>query len=389
MRREKGITLIALVITIIVLLILAGVSINMIASDDGIVQQAAKSKAQYNVAEEKESIELAYDTCKLDNIGETVDAEDLQTQLSKTYGEKVNVVQRGEKIKITFTDSGNTYIFDGQSVEENDSTKTEIAIGQAVNYDVTYTDANKSTVTFDENNGWRLLSYKANEDNPELYDIEIISTGVPVGIHYHYNIKSNPTIAGGWCATDDQISSYIEEFYSSATATDNNMYAAAGLYYNFEKLVFQNKTITAMKSENIKHYGCYLNVNGVTGQNITGDIFRSTNENIKDKITGIRNITLADITGKNDETTTVTDVDGLFLLGKLKTSEFATKHGLTDYSGYNMYWVASPVSTSAKSLYWMVSGGLTSSTGDPYGLRPIISIEGVNMDLVDDIIYID
>ena len=45
MKNQKGITLIALVITIIVLLILAGVSISMISGDDGIATQAVRAKS--------------------------------------------------------------------------------------------------------------------------------------------------------------------------------------------------------------------------------------------------------------------------------------------------------------------------------------------------------
>ena len=47
MKGNKGITLIALVITIIVLLILAGVSIAMLSGENGILNQASKS-AEYN-----------------------------------------------------------------------------------------------------------------------------------------------------------------------------------------------------------------------------------------------------------------------------------------------------------------------------------------------------
>ena len=43
-RRERGITLIALVITIIVLLILAGVSISMLTGENGILTQAQTAK---------------------------------------------------------------------------------------------------------------------------------------------------------------------------------------------------------------------------------------------------------------------------------------------------------------------------------------------------------
>ena len=43
-KKEEGITLIALTITIIVLLILAGVTIAAISGDNGILQNAAKAK---------------------------------------------------------------------------------------------------------------------------------------------------------------------------------------------------------------------------------------------------------------------------------------------------------------------------------------------------------
>ena len=43
-KNKSGITLIALVITIIILLILAGITINMITSQDGILGKAVKAK---------------------------------------------------------------------------------------------------------------------------------------------------------------------------------------------------------------------------------------------------------------------------------------------------------------------------------------------------------
>ena len=44
LKNERGITLIALVITIIVLLILAGVSIAMLTGENGILTQSTKAK---------------------------------------------------------------------------------------------------------------------------------------------------------------------------------------------------------------------------------------------------------------------------------------------------------------------------------------------------------
>lgn len=59
MKEQKGITLIALVITIIVLLILAGVSIAMLTGENGILTKATSAKKQSIEAELKEQVSLA------------------------------------------------------------------------------------------------------------------------------------------------------------------------------------------------------------------------------------------------------------------------------------------------------------------------------------------
>ena len=57
-KSEKAITLIALVVTIIVLLILAGVAISMLAGDNGILRQAALAKERTEIAQEQERLDL-------------------------------------------------------------------------------------------------------------------------------------------------------------------------------------------------------------------------------------------------------------------------------------------------------------------------------------------
>ena len=58
-KNNKGITLIALVITIIVLLILAGVSIAMLTGDNGILTQAGNARTETAQAEAEEAVKLA------------------------------------------------------------------------------------------------------------------------------------------------------------------------------------------------------------------------------------------------------------------------------------------------------------------------------------------
>ena len=93
--KNNGITLIALVITIIVLLILAGVSIAMLTGDNGILTQAqnAKNKTEEAALEEKIKI-LSAEAMINEQTGraEEKTAQQLQDELNK-QGENVLVVQ--------------------------------------------------------------------------------------------------------------------------------------------------------------------------------------------------------------------------------------------------------------------------------------------------------
>ena len=81
----QGITLIALVITIIVLLILAGVSISMISSQDGILKKATTAKeAQKNAQNEENSqMEAMENMMEYETIETVTDVSKLTTELPK------------------------------------------------------------------------------------------------------------------------------------------------------------------------------------------------------------------------------------------------------------------------------------------------------------------
>ena len=70
-KKERGITLIALVITIIVLLILAGVSIAMLTGQNGILNQASNSKEATTQAQVEEMVSLAIGSLQTENLGDT------------------------------------------------------------------------------------------------------------------------------------------------------------------------------------------------------------------------------------------------------------------------------------------------------------------------------
>ena len=64
MKGNKGITLIALVITIIVLLILAGVSIAMLTGDNSLLGNAQRTGPYNDIGAAKDEIGLGYWCCK-------------------------------------------------------------------------------------------------------------------------------------------------------------------------------------------------------------------------------------------------------------------------------------------------------------------------------------
>ena len=72
MKNQKGITLVALVVTIIVLLILAGISIAMLTGENGIItnaQEAATANAYYGA---EEQVKLAYMAVRTEIMAQTV-----------------------------------------------------------------------------------------------------------------------------------------------------------------------------------------------------------------------------------------------------------------------------------------------------------------------------
>ena len=59
MKNQKGITLVALVITIIVLLILAGVSISLVLGQNGVLTQASNAVVKNDAAAVEQEVKLA------------------------------------------------------------------------------------------------------------------------------------------------------------------------------------------------------------------------------------------------------------------------------------------------------------------------------------------
>lgn len=92
MKQNNAITLIALVITIIVLLILAGVTIVTLTGDNGLLQKAQTAKDENEVAKELELIKLAVSAAQVEGKG-TLITENLNDELKKSFNNDNEVIE--------------------------------------------------------------------------------------------------------------------------------------------------------------------------------------------------------------------------------------------------------------------------------------------------------
>ena len=106
MKNQKGITLVALVVTIIVLIILAGISINLLLGENGLITKAQDAKKQQKIAEVKEKLSLELASAETDAIirNESLEEEQLNDIVSK-YGtlqdDKDTILTKDDNYKIS------------------------------------------------------------------------------------------------------------------------------------------------------------------------------------------------------------------------------------------------------------------------------------------------
>ena len=118
-KSKSGITLIALVITIIVLLILAGISISMLSGDNSILSKAGEAR---DIAGEKdiaERVQIAYLGALATGKG-TVTEDKLKEELTKQFGEDGYELSQ-DLSKVTIPKGGKEYDVGGTVAEGGDS----------------------------------------------------------------------------------------------------------------------------------------------------------------------------------------------------------------------------------------------------------------------------
>ena len=229
LKQSRGITLVALIITIIVLLILAMVSIRLVMNG-GIIDRAEKGTKAYTEAEVQEQIKLAYSEWQTARwTGETRTAADfVKASLEKTYGE--NTVDKVEESEGVFTvkfKDGREYTYNvstgttekvakwndnGDGTYTHSEKGTKIQVGDIVKYETKLTanavDGNKKASLISD-----LGTYSGNTDSNENTDAKIVRDNLTWKV---LDVKDGKIRLISTVPTTSKIGLYGENGYNNA-----------------------------------------------------------------------------------------------------------------------------------------------------------------------------
>lgn len=354
LKNKKGITLIALVVTIVVLLILAGVSVSVVADKNGIIQNSQETKEQTRAAmveKERDLWKLEGQIYQSDSEKETLEKvlERLEKENTITKEEKQAILETGE-----VTIAGKTIIFiDGTIVacgNEEDSAdgsflgNTSIKRGDIEQINIITAlnghDANdEKTWDISERKNGRYLAWYEDKDNNNFWEVTIAGNGrVKLNKSAKLLFKALGTYAGKIEMNG------IENLDTSEVTDMSYMFTDGSQYTDLDLSSFDTSNVTTMS-------GMFLNCSKLTNLNLanfdTKNVVKLTNlfngcsaiENINLSSFDTSNVTkmyamfgncenLKNVNLKNFDTSKVTDMEAMFFncksLSKIDLSNFNT-----------------------------------------------------------------
>ena len=128
---KRGITLIALVVTIVVLLILAGITISLVFGSNGVIQKAQDSKEQTEIGEMREKLEMAKVPVYADGNG-SYKVKDYWNRIESEgliADKTVDIIDNGDGTYEVTTTPG--YVFE-ITVEPNKEIAENVIIGECI-----------------------------------------------------------------------------------------------------------------------------------------------------------------------------------------------------------------------------------------------------------------
>ena len=197
---NKGITLIALVITIIVLLILAAVSIATLTGENGILTRANDAKTSTEIAEEREKVELAATAALADDLGGEIKESFLKQELEKYFGTDGVSVAPGtnngeEGFIVTIDESGRQYFVDkdgnvsemipGPTVTHSINPETQVGDGEKITITINATATEGEVTKITKPDGSTVenattATYEVEENGDYVFTVEQSNGGKTV-----------------------------------------------------------------------------------------------------------------------------------------------------------------------------------------------------------------
>lgn len=106
LKENKGVTLVALVITIIVLLILAGVTLSMVVGNNGLFKKAKDSDAAMAAATAVEKVSLAVADAQADSYAKNTEYSDADAVVTAV---NLSLTSEGDGYSLDTTADGGAY----------------------------------------------------------------------------------------------------------------------------------------------------------------------------------------------------------------------------------------------------------------------------------------
>ena len=347
MKKNKGITLIALVITIIVLLILAGVTINAIVGSESAMEKAKEAKEETDKGNELDLIKLAAADALLKGEDGQIKLTDLNASLTGLVKEAAT----GDSPWTVIGNTGTKYLITNTGSVEIKTLK----IGDTVNYitslngvtldkwKVFYVDENYTYIILDDYlrhnaisrmSGMQKIVYGTSSDE----NCNVCGDGSRSGFIGAMIYKSN------WSSLLIGTLNGIAIDYS--TSSDTNIKAMGSptldLYVNSWNAKYPNNMIYTSYLSNV-NYGGYDGYYIGSSENPTGGTVNNPN------------------------------TDSLYY-------PYSTKYDIGQYDYCNGYWLASPSAFDSEVLMivkydGMVSGYTYGWGNNPrFAFRPVICL---------------
>ena len=293
MKKEKGITMIALIVTIIVLLILAGITIATITSDNGIIRNANDAKEQTEIGNEKEVVDRAVIQAMGKNKRGNLVEDELQEELNRITGDgKTETNDVGEEFEVGFIESKRYYTVD----KEGNVTGPQEIVEDKSPGDITK-DKNGNSLAGDENEPYEIwciedlvaFSIMTNGGDDKLnlasnnFDGEYVILGRTLNFNSVYSYNDYMTNKFGDINTDG----VVEDLKTELTKTEDSCIGFKPIN-NFEGnfdgkeneiqniyINTEEKAALILKAKSIKNIGITGNITS-TGSSAAGICYSVT-----------------------------------------------------------------------------------------------------------------